>query len=75
VAGEYVDSGCSGATPLGERPEGRRLLADAMTGSVGLVLVTNLDRIGRLQSVFESATLTLAAVGVPIHTSSEAFDA
>ena len=27
VAGEYVDDGVSGAIPLGDRPDGRRLLA------------------------------------------------
>ena len=38
VAGEYVDDGISGAAPLGDRPEGQRLLIDAEAGRFGVVL-------------------------------------
>src|SRR3954465_1443255 len=48
VAGEYVDDGISGAVPLGDRPEGRRLLIDAEAGCFGVVLVYRLSRLGRM---------------------------
>jgi site-specific DNA recombinase len=37
----------SGAIPFEQRPEGRRLLADAQAGRIGTVLAYKLDRIGR----------------------------
>lgn len=36
---EYADDGITGTIPLGERPEGRRLLQDASTRRFGCVLV------------------------------------
>src|SRR3954462_8373723 len=47
VAGVYVDDGSSGATPLENRPEGRRLLQDAEAGAFTVVLVYRLGRLGR----------------------------
>src|SRR4051812_45312312 len=47
VAGVYVDDGISGATPLEDRPEGRRLLQDAESGAFTVVSVYRLDRLGR----------------------------
>src|SRR5215211_6441771 len=47
VASEYVDDGFSGTVPLGDRPDGRRLLEDARQGRFGVVLVYRLDRLGR----------------------------
>src|SRR3954469_17569877 len=45
VAGMHVDDGVSGATPLEDRPEGRRLLQDAESGAFTVVLVYRLDRL------------------------------
>jgi DNA invertase Pin-like site-specific DNA recombinase len=41
----FVDAGVSGSVPLGERPEGRRLLAAVKPGDV--IAVTKLDRMFR----------------------------
>jgi site-specific DNA recombinase len=46
--GSYEDEAVSGKwVPFGERPQGKRLLADAKAGHVSLVLVWRLDRFGR----------------------------
>jgi len=47
VAGRYVDDGVSGTTELKDRPDGRRLLADARDGNFDEVWVYRLDRLGR----------------------------
>src|SRR5262249_21816588 len=47
IAGEYADDGITGTLPLGERPEGQRLLQDAEAGAFGCVLVYRLTRLGR----------------------------
>ena len=47
VAGRYVDDGVSGTTELKDRPDGRRLLADARDGKFDEVWVYRLDRLGR----------------------------
>lgn len=47
VVGRYVDDGVSGMTIMAERPEGRRLLADARRGKFDEVWVYKLDRLGR----------------------------
>ena len=47
VAGRYVDDGVSGTTELKDRPDGRRLLADARAGKFDEVWVYRLDRLGR----------------------------
>jgi site-specific DNA recombinase len=47
LVGRYVDDGVSGTTPLAERPDGRRLLADAEAGHFDEVWVYKFDRLGR----------------------------
>ncbi len=47
VANYFADDGCSGTIPLGERPEGRRLLDDAKEHAFDTVLIYKLDRLGR----------------------------
>jgi site-specific DNA recombinase len=47
LVGRYVDDGVSGTTPLAERPDGRRLLADAEAGLFDEVWVYKFDRLGR----------------------------
>ena len=54
-AGQYYDDGVSGMVPLGERPEGRRLLEDARAGKFKVLLVYRLDRLGRnLKSLLDA---------------------
>lgn len=43
----YVDDGVSGTIPMGERPGGRRLMADAAKGLFDEVWVYMIDRLGR----------------------------
>ncbi|MGA2514576.1 MAG: recombinase family protein [Candidatus Limnocylindrales bacterium] len=43
----YVDDGVSGTIPLAERPDGRRLLADAVAGLFEEIWVYKVDRLGR----------------------------
>ncbi len=74
IAAEYVDDGWSGTVPLGERPDGRRLLEDARAGRFQEVLVYRLDRLGRSLRALLDANLALEAVGVTIHSATEPFD-
>src|SRR5450759_4903070 len=45
--GRYADDGVSGTIPMGERPAGARLLADAARGLFDQVWVYSVDRLGR----------------------------
>jgi site-specific DNA recombinase len=74
VAGTYLDDGVSGTIPLAERPEGRRLLADAAAGSFSVVLVYKVDRLGRSIRVLLDAHEALQAHGVSIRSATEPFD-
>src|SRR4029450_2995706 len=64
VVDEYADDGVTGTLPLGERPEGRRLLQDAEAGRFGCVLVYRLTRLGRSLKALIEAHDTLAHYGV-----------
>jgi site-specific DNA recombinase len=44
---EYVDEGVSGSIPLGDRPAGARLLADAEAGQIDRIIIYCLDRLAR----------------------------
>src|SRR5437762_11203169 len=66
VAGVYVDDGISGATPLEDRPEGRRLVEDAESGAFTLVLVYRLVGLGRSLKTLLAAHERLDGVGVAI---------
>jgi site-specific DNA recombinase len=43
----YPDDGVSGTIPLAKRPQGARLLRDAAAGRINVVLVYQVDRLGR----------------------------
>lgn len=47
LVSRYVDDGVSGTIPLAERPDGRRLLADAAAGHFEEIWVYKVDRLGR----------------------------
>jgi site-specific DNA recombinase len=74
IAGVYVDDGISGTTALEERPEGRRLLADAEAGAFDVVLVYRLDRLGRSLKSLLDAHEQLDKVSVAIRSGTEPFD-
>ena len=62
IAGEYVDSGISGAKD--SRPELNRLMADAYQRKIDCVLVWKLDRFGRSLRHLVKALAELEARGV-----------
>src|SRR3712207_6270766 len=74
IAGEYIDDGISGATPIASRPEGRRLLADGRTGRFGAVLVYRIDRLARTLSTLLQAHDALAWAGIDIRSATEPID-
>jgi site-specific DNA recombinase len=74
MADEYADDGVTGTLPLGERPEGRRLLQDAETGRFGCVLVYRLTRLGRSLKALIDAHDILSRFGVTIRSATEPFD-
>src|SRR6266567_6861309 len=74
VADEYADDGVTGTLPLGDRPEGRRLLQDAEAGRFGCVLVYRLTRLGRSLKALIEAHDILSCFGVTIRSATEPFD-
>lgn len=74
IADAYVDDGWSGAIALGQRPDGRRLLADAKAHHCTEVLVYRLDRLGRSLKSLLDADAELEAAGVTIRSATEPFD-
>jgi site-specific DNA recombinase len=72
----YADDGVSGTVPLHERPEGRRLLADAREGKFDTVLVYKLDRLGRTLLVIVDAHDRLQAepAGASLRSAREPID-
>ncbi|MGD9892317.1 MAG: recombinase family protein, partial [Dehalococcoidia bacterium] len=74
IAGEYLDDGISGKIPLADRPEGRRLIADAEAGRFGAVLIYNIKRLGRKLRVILDAHDALDALGIAIKSGTEPID-
>ena len=74
VADEYADDGVTGTLPLGERPEGWRLLQDAEAGRFGCVLVYRLTRLGRSLKALTDAHEILSQFQVTIRSATEPFD-
>jgi site-specific DNA recombinase len=74
VADAYADDGVTGTLPLGDRPEGQRLLHDAEAGRFGCVLVYRLTRLGRSLKALTAAHDRLAQYGVTIRSATEPFD-
>lgn len=70
----YADEGWSGTIPVEERPQGARLLRDAREGRFAVVLVYQVDRLGRDPLVVLHAVQELAAAGVRVQSMQEAFD-
>src|ERR671934_820090 len=51
LVGDFSDDGYSGAIPLEERPDGRRLIEAASLGQLDAVVIYKLDRLGRTAKV------------------------
>jgi site-specific DNA recombinase len=74
IAEVYKDEAVSGTVPVGERPAGRELLEDARAGKFDVVLVYNLDRIGRALLVVVDAHDRLQEAGVALRSATEPID-
>jgi site-specific DNA recombinase len=74
VTDVYEDNGVSGTIPVHERPEGRRLLEDAIEGKFGTVLVYRLDRLGRSLLVIVDSHDRLEEAGVAMRSGIEPID-
>jgi len=74
IIGEYEDDGVTGTLPLGDRPDGQRLLHDAGTGRFTCVLVYRVDRLGRSLTALLDAHKELSQAGITIRSATEPFD-
>jgi site-specific DNA recombinase len=70
----YVDDGITGTLPMGERPEGARLLADAKAGKFTTLLVYRLDRLARNPRIVLNTLHELEQCGVQTCSMSENID-
>jgi site-specific DNA recombinase len=70
----YNDDGVSGTKPLGDRPEGSRLLRDARARHYDTVLIYKLDRLGRDTLVSLTALRELETLGIRLVSITEHFD-
>lgn len=70
----YRDEGVSGTIPFEDRPEGKRLLADARQKQFTVVLVYKVDRLGRADVVSHVARHHLETLGVGLRSLTEPFD-
>src|SRR5829696_2533969 len=74
VVETYADDGVSGTVSLYERPEGRRLLADAQAEKFATLLVYRLDRLGRSLHVIVDAHDRLQVAEVSLRSATEPID-
>jgi len=72
--GQFVDDGYSGALPIEDRPDGRRLLDLVQARGVDLVISYRLDRLGRRLSVLLDIHEEFEAHDVAILSATEPFD-
>ncbi len=70
----YIDIGVSGTIPLGNRPEGAGLLQDAREGRFEVVLVTDLNRLGRSFEVLINSVNMLSGTGVKLRSILEPYN-
>ena len=71
VVAEYVDDAVPGTVELAARVAGSRMLEDASRGSFDLVLVQNIDRLGRSIDVVVGAAKSLEDTGVKLRSACE----
>lgn len=74
IVGFYQDDGVSGTVPLEDRPEGRRLLADARAGAFDAVVVYKLDRLARSLTVLLDACETFDTINLGLRSATESID-
>lgn len=66
----FIDH-CSGSIPLGERPEGKKLLAAIDAGAVGVLHIHSIDRLGRNTINILEVVEDLASKGVNVISQKE----
>ena len=64
VVDNYIDIDIPGTIPIGKRPDGERLLKDAREGKFDVVLVSDIERLGRDFKVILNAVDSLSDCGV-----------
>jgi len=74
VVAVYADDGISGATRVGSRPGGSKLIADVLAGRVEVLLLEGLDRLSRDQVEQETIIRRLEHRGVRIIGCSDGYD-
>lgn len=70
----YADDGVTGTIPLDQRPEGKRLLADAQRSLFDTVLLYRLDRLGRDALLILKSVSELESMGIQVRSMTESFD-
>ncbi|BAH44571.1 hypothetical protein BBR47_35940 [Brevibacillus brevis NBRC 100599] len=70
----YKDDGVTGTILLEARPAGRELLQDAKNGTIDLLLIYRLDRLGRSARIILNSVHDLESDGVKIRSMTEPFD-
>lgn len=70
----YIDNGVSGELMLRDRPDGARLLLDAMEGKITHLVVVRVNRIAREDYAAQEAYHTLKKCGVSLISISEPFN-
>lgn len=73
-AERYVDEDVSGTLPMAERPAGARLMADARSGLIDVVLIYRVDRLARDTRVLLNTLHELDQAGVTVRGMHEEFD-
>ena len=74
VVDEYLDDGISGTIPMGNRPEGVRLMADAKEHKFDVVIFYRLDRLARSLRNFLDIVDYFEEIGVGLRSMTETFD-
>ena len=74
ITSSYRDDGISGSTPVGRRPGGARLLADALAGRLDVLILEGLDRLSRDQVEQERTVRRLEHRGIRIIGVADGYD-
>jgi len=70
----YEDNGVSGTVSIENRPDGRKILADAREGRFDQLLIYKLDRLGRDTRMILNTVDALEQIGVRVRSMTEEFD-
>lgn len=74
IVARHSDDGISGSVPVGKRPGGRALLADALAGRFDVLIVESLDRLSRDSVDLEGVVRRFEHRGIHIIGVSDGYD-